>query len=235
MEKIRISLLAVICGSVFFALGKTVLYPSVSSSRIANSTVTPLVFPTAVPLPEWQASSSRPLQVPSDRSLADPTGNKPRLLSARQYRYIQSNLPLDIEMQYVVNSSGKFTTSFIKNYSSIQPSLKQLSLVSRYREGIGFYNLFAYQERAYLSACINSRGGSTVSRPQFMQNRLIYDMRLDRLIPWLQGQQPLHDRRCLWAYLSIPFQNSSPQNAYRILETAWFPWYQWWYPRFLKS
>lgn len=232
MEKIRISLLAVICGSVFFALGKTVLYPVVSSSRIANSTVTPLI-PT-VPLPEWQASSSRPVQVPSSR-LADPADNKPKLLSARQYQYIQNNLSLDIEMQYVVNSSGKFTTSFIKNYSPIEPSLKQLSLVSRYRAGIGFYNLFAYRERAYLSACINPRGGSTVNRPQFMQNRFIYDMRLERLIPWLQGQQPLHDRRCLWAYLSIPFQNSSPQDAYRVLETVWFPWYQWWYPRFPKS
>jgi cyanosortase A-associated protein len=49
------------------------------------------------------------------------------------------------------------------------------------------------------------------------------------------GQEGLKDRRCLWAHLSVPLKNSSPEAAYQVLEKAWFSWYQWWQPRFPKS
>lgn len=221
MKTVRIPLLAVIFSSVFLALGKTILAPTTAK----NSTVTPFVFPAAVPLPKWEPKKSSPL--------AEPIAESSEYLSGRHYRYTQNDLTLDIEMRYMVNTTAD-VKSFIENYSSMPPSPAKLSLFLRYKEGIGFYNLFAYQQRTYLSTCINSRGGITVTTSQFKLNRDSYDIRLERLLPWLLGRQNTLDMRCLWAHLSIPLKNSSPEDAYRSLETALFSWYQWWQPRFPK-
>lgn len=221
MEKLRLSLLAVIFGSVFFVLGRTILTPTAD-----NSTVTSFVLPTAVPLPEWQPSASRPLAAPIPESPDYPSG--------RLYQYIQNNLPLDIEMRYMVNTNGD-VKYFIHQYSSTSPPPGQLSLVLRQQEGVGFYNLFAYQQRAYLSSCINSRGGSTVTESQFKLNRYTYDIQFNRLFAWALGQANLVDGRCLWAHLSVPLKDSSQTDAYQTLEKAWFDWYQWWHPRFPQS
>lgn len=237
MEKYRIPLLAIVFGSVFLSLVKTILFPPPDTNKVVDSTFTPFSFPTAVPLPGWQASTSDSLPNSWEQPAVKPPINNDqlRLLAGRQYRYVQKNLSLDIQMVYVANTSGKLNIStVVKNYSSKQSSFSTPTVLVRHKEGIGFYNLFAYQQRAYLNACINSRGGSTITRSQFMLNRYIYDIRLGRIFSWLLGRESLRDRRCLWAHLSIPLKNSSQDAAYQILEAAWFSWYQWWYPRFPK-
>lgn len=218
MEKLRLSLLAVIFGSVFCVLGKTILVPTPG-----NSTVTPFVFPAAVPLPEWQALKSRPLA-------ATPIAESPNP-SARHYRYIQNDLTLDIEMRYLVNTLGH-VQFFIR---SIQQFPGQITFASRHKQGVGFYYLFTHERRAYLSTCINSRGGTTVSEAQFLQNRYLYDMQFGRLLLWLLNQGSFQDKRCLWAHLSIPLKNSASENAYQTLEQAWQDWYEWWQPRFPQT
>lgn len=223
MEKIRISFLTIIFGSVFFFLGRAILLPTASKVKITS-----FIFPTAVPLPEWQLKNNQPLAVSMTES--------PNYLSGRYYQYIRNGLLLDIEMRYIVNTKGD-VKSFIQDYSSIPPFPAQLPLVLRQQEGIGFYGLFTYQQRAYLSTCINSRGGSTVTDLQFRQNRDIYDnilnMRFkERLLPWLQGRGSIRDMRCLWTHMSIPIKSSSSEDAYQTLEKAWFSWYEWWRPRF---
>ena len=222
MEKLRLSLLAVIFGSVFFVLGRTILL----TPSEGNSTVSPLVFPKAVPLPEWQNLPSSPL--------AAPIAKMPHFLSGRHYRYIQKGLPLDIEMRYLVNTGGD-VKGYIHTYSSMPLSSSQLTLAVRQHSGIGFYSLSAYQHRAYLSTCINAHGGTTVTEVQFTLNQYIYDLRWGRLLTWLLGQGTARDWRCLWAHLSIPINNSSQSDAYQTLETAWFDWYKWWRPRLPKS
>ncbi len=221
MEKLRISLLTVIFGSVFFVLGRSIVTPT-----SGNSKVTSFVFPTAVPLPKWQLDASRPL--------AAPIAESPNYPSGRHYQYIQNDLTLDIEMRYLVNTNGD-VKYFIHQYSSMPPPPGQLSQVLRQQEGVGFYNLFAYQQRAYLSTCINSRGGSTVTESQFRLNRYTYDIRFSRLLAWALGQANFVDGRCLWAHLSIPLKNSSQTDAYQTLEKAWFDWYQWWRLHFPQS
>lgn len=141
--------------------------------------------------------------------------------------------PLNIEMRYEVETDGD-VKQFIKNNTAIQFLLDQPLLVVRQQEGVGFYGVFVYQKRAYLDACINSRGGSTFTKEQFSYNRIQYDVQLNRLLPWLLGLQPLRDKRCLWTHLSIPLNQSSPEQAYLILENAWFSWYKWWSSRFPK-
>ena len=213
MEKLRLSLLAVIFGSVFCVLGKTIL-------PLTAGNITPFVFPAAVPLPAWQPQKSRPL--------AAPIAEIPEYLSGRHYRYIQNDLTLDIEMRYMVNTPGH-VKYFIR---SIQPSPNQLTLALRQQKAVGFYYLFAHQRRAYLSTCINSRGGSTATESQFQQNRYLYDIHLGRLLPWLLGREAFQDKRCLWAHLSIPLKDSASEDAYQTLEKAWVDWYKWWRPRF---
>jgi cyanosortase A-associated protein len=214
-KQARISFLVVIFGSVLFVLGKSILTPSVTKYSTAAS----FVFPEKVPLDGWQPLASRPL-----------LESNAELLPAAQkhYQYARNGQILDIEMRYFTGTDGD-VSSFIRNYTSLVPSL-----ILREQASLGYYGLFVNRQRAYLSACINPRGGSTVTDEQFEQNRYFYDVRLNRLLPWLLGQESLIDNRCLWAHLSVPLKNSSPETAYQVLENVWFSWYEWWHPRFPK-
>ncbi len=237
-KKLRVPLLVLTFANIVLVLSRSILDPSIGKRTIAY-----FVFPQVVPLPQWQLVASHPLK--------NQTVDRPPLfkivLSGMQYRYLQNDLhashhsgtekqtpaPLDIEMRYEVGTEGD-VKHLIQDNTGIKFSLNQPSLVLRQQQGLGFYGLFVYQKRAYLDTCINSRGGSTFTREQFRSNRIHYDIQLNRLIPWLLGQQELRDQRCLWAHLSIPLNQSSPESSYHILETAWSSWYQWWLPRFPK-
>ncbi len=212
-KNFRISILAVTLSSALLVLAKVIFYPATS-----NYTVSSFTFPSAVPLTGWQVLPSAPLATQKEH---------PEYLSGIRYQYTRAEMPLTIEMRYLNNTSGE-VKDLLKSYTSISSSLKL-----RHQEEIGFYGLFTHQKKAYLSSCINPRGSSTVTQRQFNQNRHAYDLQINRLLPWLLGQQKLEDKRCLWTLSSIPLKNSS-EEAYQILETAWFAWYQWWYPHFPK-
>lgn len=213
--KVRILLLAGIFGCGILTLAKSIVH-SGSSDRPISS----FIFPTAITLPGWQFLASN--------SLEKPTLER-KYISGRHYRYIQK-IPLDIEMRYLVNTDGD-VKKLLNSYTPIRFS-EQLPL--RQQQKVGFYSLFIYQERAYLSACINSSGGSTVTDRQFRHNRNIYDVPSTRFIFWLLNQIELRDERCLWANLSVPLKESTA-DSYKTLEKAWFDWYQWWEPRFPNS
>lgn len=236
-KQLRIPLLVFTFVNVLLVFGKSILDPT-----IGKRTITPFVFPSVVPLPQWQLVASQPLEIKTvDRP---PFGKLD--LPGIQYRYVQNGLhassregapsspaPLDIKMRYEVETDGD-GKRFIKDNTAIQFSLNQPSMVVREHEGLGFYGMFVYEKRAYLNACINPRGGSTFTQEQFTYNRIHYDLQFERLIFWLLGQQGLRDNRCLWTHLSIPLNQSSPESAYVTLEKAWFSWYDWWHRRFPK-
>jgi cyanosortase A-associated protein len=213
-KTVRIWLLAVLFIGVLFVLLKSILFPP------SNQTAaTPFVFPTTVPLPQWQLLDTRPLKITND----------PNFLASKRYRYQQSPLLLTIDMHYIIQSSGDVKDFLEKHLFSQQAAT---SVAIRQKVGVGFHALFTYQEKAYLSSCINSRGGSTVTFDQFRQNRNTYDVKPGRLILWFLGFQELRDFRCMWNTLSIPLDKTQPEEAYSILESAWFSWYSWWEPRF---
>lgn len=212
--QVRILLLTAIFGCGIFTLGKSIVNDS-SSDRPVSS----FFFTTAVALPGWQFIESNSLEKQT-------FGNQ--YISGKHYRYIQK-MPLDVEMRYLVNTDGD-VKKLLNSYTPIRFS-EQLPL--RQQQGVGFYSLFVYQERAYLSACINPSGGSTVTDRQFRHNRNIYDVPSSRFILWLLNQIELRDERCLWANLSVPLKDSAA-DSYKTLEKAWFSWYQWWKPRFPK-
>lgn len=189
--------------------------------------VTAFAFPQAVPLPEWQllesSSSAKPTAKPSNLYEA--------VLASRKYRYQQNNQQMEIEMRYLAGTLGNLQ-GYLMDYASIQVQDSQLLQNLRQQQGVGFYSLFVNQGRAHLNACINPRGGSTVTMAQFLANRQAKDLQLQRLIPWLLGEESLRDRRCLWVNLSVPLSQESVETTYPILEKAWASWYQWWSPRF---
>ncbi len=219
-KTVQFSLLVATFGSTLLVLGKSVLYP-----RLGMHRATPFVFPAVVPLTEWQPLPSSSLNKQTKLSAQE--------LSGKHYRYMQKDLSLDIEMRYLVNTDGDVNT-FLKSYMRQSLSGGQLLGVLRQQDGVGFHRLFVDRGRVYLSTCINPRGGSTVTGKQFRQNRNTYDLNFNRLLVWLLARGQVRDERCLWAHLSVPLKNASPEETYPLLEKVWVSWYQWWSQHFPK-
>lgn len=208
---------------VFLTLGRFSLDPSAG-----NRPMTAFSFPSVVPLPEWQLLESRPLAEPI-ASKTDDEDDYGDILASRKYLYRQNNQQLEIEMRYAAGTLGDLRTYF-KYHTSIRLKQAKSLPITRQQEGVGFYSLFVYQGRSHLAACINPRGGSTVTNAQFFANRRTYDLQVGRLVPWLLGKESLQDRRCLWTHLST--NDVSAKTTYPVLEKAWRSWYQWWSARF---
>jgi cyanosortase A-associated protein len=207
-----------IFAGIVLVFGKLYLTP------IARNQTSPVVFnfPSQIPLSGWRSLASRPLDIERSNLL------ERKEIAAQRYRYGQKDAIVEIEMRYFASSNGD-VNEFVKDYTGRSPSL-----TIHQQKQVGVYGLFTRQQRAYLSACINPRGGSTVTIQQFEQNNYFYDLRWHRLLPWLLGRQPLTDKRCLWTHMSVSWK-SSPEKAYRLLESIWFPWFDWWNLNFPKT
>jgi cyanosortase A-associated protein len=223
-EQIRIALLAITCFGVLFTTVKLMLDPDAANRKVNN-----FVFPTNVLLADGEILES---QLLTDTVVQEPK-KYDAAIAGRLYRYRYDSIPLDIEMRYIIGTLGN-VEGFIKNKTTIKLPTGKIFQKELYQEGIGYYGLFTYQNKAYLSSCINPQGESTVSTKQFLKNRDTYNIHLNRLLPWLLGKQSLVDRRCLWAHLSTPSNNVDDKIAYKTLEKAWFSFYRWWSPRFPK-
>ncbi|PSB34070.1 cyanoexosortase A system-associated protein [Chlorogloea sp. CCALA 695] len=222
-KQLRIPLLIFIFAGTTIVLGKLILDPNIGKRQ-----PTPVAFPQNVPLEGWQFQKSEPFISKTDKK--GQTVGKP-FAKGKYYRYSQNNLLLDIEMVYELESFSAYQ-QFLSNYSPVEYGSNEQFFVTRQKPGIGTYGMYVAQNRAYLTTCMNSRGGGTLTRQEFNDNRDRYDLMSDRTIPWLLGQRNLRDTRCLWNHFSIPLNKSSPQTAYLILEKAWISWYQWWIVRY---
>ncbi|MEO0839054.1 MAG: cyanoexosortase A system-associated protein [Cyanobacteria bacterium J06632_19] len=215
-KQIRIPFLTLTFGSVLLVLGKVILIPPPEKPKLSK-----FVFPDNVPLPQWQQSENH--------SLSKPQEKETQFISQKDYLYNRNNKYLDIEMRYLPLPGGDFM-SLLRQHQAVASSP-----VVRQHEKIGFYVLGVdKQQQAYLSTCINPRGGTTVTFSQFNKNRYLYDLQPQRLVSWLFGKHELFDRRCLWTHMSLPIKDSSPKATFQTLETAWLSWYQWWQSRFPK-
>ncbi len=213
-QSIRLVLLMLICGSALFVMGKALVTPRTKAAP------PPYALPTNVSLPDWQTVSSAPLP-PIPESIA-----------SRQYEYRHGTKSVHVEMRYMLGDGD--VNRFLFIFTPIRQG--NVRLVIKHQSRVGFYGVLPDRGRAYLSACINPRGESTVTEHQFAQNRHAYDLKAARVLPWLLGQQPLLDRRCLWTLMSVPLPTASDSaaltEAYESLENAWFAWYDWWQPHF---
>lgn len=221
---IRISLLSVTCIGVFLTLGKLIFDADAASHEVSK-----FVFPANVLLTDGKILES---QLLTDKVVPE-SKKYDAVIAGRRYRYSYNSIPVDIEMRYVVGTLGNVEGLIINNTTINLPSGKVFKTV-RQQLGIGYYGLFTYQNKVYLSSCINPQGDSTVTTEQFLHNRHIYNIRFNRFLPWLLGEQSFLDRRCLWAHLSINVNNADYQSAYQFLEKAWLSCYRCWSHRFPK-
>jgi cyanosortase A-associated protein len=157
---------------------------------------------------------------------------KPRYLSGQKYQYLIDDIPVEISLRYLIGTEANLFI-LIKELGNINLKEDELSQKIVRKDPIGFYAIFPYQNRLYLTACINPRGISTVTQEQFNDNTS--DRALDRevIISWLLGQKDLRDRRCLWTLISTPIKAESDlKDTNQKLEKIWISWYEWWKPRF---
>ena len=181
------------------------------------------IFPDNIALNNWQqvkVKSWSPRKYDTQRNTEFPI-----VQSGKDYSYIKNNQPLELQMRYVINTRGE-PNPFLEQLS--KDLLKDSQKNIRYVKGIGYYALYSDSKQAYLTACINPRGGSTVNSNQFMQNRYTYDLTWNRILPWVFGQGVLRDNRCIWTQLSIPLNGGVDSSIYPVLESFWAENYAAW-------
>ncbi|WP_181357667.1 cyanoexosortase A system-associated protein [Stenomitos frigidus] len=209
----RMAVLVLSFSGALLVLGKAIVVPKAAETQPSYA------LPATVPLSDWQTASSESLQP------------MPEAIAGQAYQYRHSDQSLKVELRYMTGDGD------VNRFLFVHTPIRQENnrLVLKYQPSIGFYGVLPYQGRAYLSACMNPRGESTVTAQQFVQNLRTHDLIPARLLPWLTGQQPLLDRRCLWTLMSVPVtqaDSATLNKAYKTLETAWFSWYRWWQPNF---
>ncbi len=214
-KRSRLPLLIGILVAIVVTLGHSLLQPFLSGNVPT--------LPSSPALPHWELIAETPL----DRKPVDYL----QYVTGKRYTYRSRDQLLNIDMHYLANTDGN-VAALLPDFMS--PPLAVATAPPRLLQqpGGGFYSLSTDRKYAYLSACINPRGGSTVTREQFAQNRKTYDLKVDRLLPWLLGRADLRDWRCLLTQLSIATDSSAPEATYPVLETAWFDWQHWWRDRF---
>ena len=218
LQRWRLPLLATTWIGVLFAA----IYLTVNKQLLPADT-----FPGTLSLNSWEQVSATSLKKNKSDTVTIPSDE--RVLLGKQYRYIKNNHQLQIQMLYatdIFDQPNPFLSQQTKNSDrDSQKNIKKLN-------GIGYYQLRIEEQQAYLTACINPRGGSTVTLDQFIHNRYTDDFTLNRILPWLLGKEVLKDNRCIWVQLSTPLNSVTATDAYQILESVWAANYSRWQTRF---
>ncbi len=213
----RLGLLAVLLTASVGLLGRAIATPKGSGPSKASSAVT---FPPSVSLPIGQFSQT--IAVRSEGGA----------VVGQQYQYQHRGQTITAEVREEWGDGN--VSRFLFVHTPIRTANATMQI--RFQPGLGYYGVLTHAGQAYLSACVNSRGNSTVTEQQFTQNHYQQDLDVGRLLPWLLGQKSLVDGRCLWTLMSTPLdQATSPEAAYEALAVAWSPWTQWWKSNFLAA
>ncbi|MEA5575962.1 cyanoexosortase A system-associated protein [Anabaena sp. UHCC 0451] len=188
------------------------------------------IFPEAIAVNNWQLINVKSLNQYKYKNTV--TDKFEVVQSGQDYSYLKNGQKLAVQMRYVINTRGE-PNPFVYQLSKelmkeSQNNIKQLT-------GIGYYALYSDGKQAYLTACINPRGGSTVISSQFMKNRYKYDVNFKKLIPWFLGQNVLRDDRCIWTQLSMPLSDVIATDNYTVLESLWKDNYSTWQSLLMKN
>ena len=219
----RPSLLAIALGGSLLALVWGIKTPLLSRPTVAT-----FDFPEKVPLSGWKQWASKPLDFPSSNDLT-PIASK-----TYQYRSLDGST-LDIQMRYLKTAKADIP-SLWREYSRLPPTPQIFN-----QPGIGAIAWTTYQNRLYLSACINPEGPSTVTADQYLRTKLVTGKNLDWFGAWLWGRADLLDQRCLWSHLSLalgsqrtvtrsPLENQEPHQVLQTVGKSWFEWWKFHYP-----
>ncbi len=222
----RLPILVVLFLASATILVKAIATPKLPKDRLASPFLAATLNQSAS-LPGWQLTQTTPLK--------NLEPDKADQVVGRSYEYRQGAQTLRVDLRPQYGDGG--VARFLRIASEVKESSANLKPI--YKPGVGHYGVLATTERLYLTACINSRGESTLTSQQFQKNRYSQDLQPGRILPWVLGQKSsFFDERCLWALMSVPLPSNSERNpeqvqaAYATLESAWVPLQQWWQANF---
>ncbi|HEY9909876.1 MAG TPA: cyanoexosortase A system-associated protein [Thermosynechococcaceae cyanobacterium] len=216
---IRLAMLVVLLSGAIVVLGKAILTPKATQQAAAPAAT----LPTTVAIDGWQLTKTSAL-----KDLGDKVPGQ-----RYEYRSTAANAPVLEVDAWMMAGDGN-----ISRFLFVHTPIREGNVKLQERQNAdGVYAVLTHEGRAYLSACINPRGGATVTEQQFTQNHYRHDLQVGRLLPWLMGQESLLDARCIWTMMSVPIDPNqsnagTSETAYKTLETAWVSWYRWWQPNF---
>ncbi|HAC66072.1 MAG TPA: cyanoexosortase A system-associated protein [Cyanothece sp. UBA12306] len=214
-ETARIGILAVLLIGVIGTIVRAFLVAPTSNTPFIEAT-----FPESVPLEGWNPVPEKFQKLKRDNYL---------------YQYTKNGTILEIIASDRRYDGGNVSRLLFKEMS-MPPAT--ISMNIRQKDSIGNYWVFTYENKAYLTACINRAGETTMSDQQYTQNKYKYGWSVGRTFWWIMGQKDFFETACLWSLLSIPVTSDLDKNSldstYKTLENAWFEWYRWWKPRLEK-
>jgi cyanosortase A-associated protein len=222
----RQSLLLLLCGGAMGGLGNAILNPPPTKSSLRAPTA--FDFPQTISLSNWQMLESKKLTAHSF-----PNG---MVAKGHYYRYQHHPHPIEIEVRYITDGVANRPTvdAMLPIFTKLPATVLQANTLKQ-QPNLGFYSLFVAQDTVYFSTCINPHGITTVTGDQFHTNsnpNLLSNLPIDRLLPWLLGQQTLRDSRCIWTILSTPIDRAAPNDSIKSLETIGVNWIRWWQVHF---
>lgn len=179
-------------------------------------------LPTQINLANWRSLPSQDLKLPLEN-----------LVTARQYLYSDAANSHQVQIDAIYLNK---VNSFINMTRAINIQYIESTLQLKYAANIGHYAIFADQDKAYLTSCINPTGQTTLTEAQFNSNQNQYDVVLSRLGLYLLGTGDLRDYRCLFTVISMPITEATntPIN-YQYLEASWIDWHRFWKDNFPEN
>lgn len=200
--------------TVASVLGGTLAVLMAATWRATTLASQSFSFPQQVPIPSTQLLVSQIGKGQKKNAYSE-------IIAQHQYQYQVQDQLLQIEMSYVTGTTGDLQT-FLENYPVLGQSLQPLPAPQIQQHGSNYYALYTYGNRAFLSACLDPGGQTTVEIGQFIRNWNSH---------WyLLGRDYLDDR-CLWTHMSVDLNHQPPGQAFSVLTANWVPWQQWWRSR----
>lgn len=171
-------------------------------------------FPQQVPLPSAQFIQSQ--SIPGQKRNA-----YSEILTQRQYQYQARDQLVKIQISYVTGTMGDLG-AFWANYPLNGQKIKTKPSIQVRQQGSNYYALYTHGNQAFLSACVDPGGLSTVEEGHFIHNWNRH---------WYLLGRDYIDDRCLWTHMSVAINQQSPRQAFAILEENWVSWQKWWQNR----
>lgn len=179
-------------------------------------------FPASIPLSNSNFVKATPIGVQKRYTPSLATSADDLTISGQSYRYIRNGQSIEIEMRYFDRLSH---VPDILRETTIQ--LNRIEFAQQ-RMATGTVAMYQRSNRLFLTACITPFGETTVEGSEIGSLQLRPAILARRAIPWLLGQEPLRDRRCLWTRISMPINPTSPETTQQDLGQVWSEWINWW-------
>lgn len=219
LNKSRLGVFAALLLSMIGMTGYALLRPAVDKEKDLAT----LDFPAVVPLTDWRSADSQILK---------PEAGNQR--PGYQYRYQKDGKTLQIQARYYDKIFLGLGHAAMAHKIAPPASINPEMIHDPQR---GYYAIFTFDDRAYLTGCLNARGETTVTQSQSVRNRYKNGWSIPSVIGWLALGTNFADSRCLWTVLTLTdgAATLSPQAQASLLQSAWIGWQDWWKPRFEKE